>query len=156
MQILEFLNGISPWYWVAFALALGVLEMATFSFFLIWPALASLIVAILLAASPTLSPAIQISIFAVASIGLTIAGRAFFQRYGDGGGNEDQLLNNRGQRIIGRAGVVTDFSNGAGYIEVEGMRWRAQWPKGQDAKSGDQVRVTHADGMMLGVENIIG
>ena len=75
MQILEFLNGISPWYWVAFALALGALEMATFSFFLIWPALASLIVAILLAASPELSPAVQVSVFAIGAIFLTFAGR---------------------------------------------------------------------------------
>tara|TARA_R110002124_G_scaffold53122_4_gene152440 strand:+ start:7350 stop:7820 length:471 start_codon:yes stop_codon:yes gene_type:complete len=155
MQILEFLNGISPWYWVAFALALGALEMATFSFFLIWPALASLIVAILLAASPELSPAVQVSVFAIGAIFLTFAGRFFYRRYGDGGGDEDHLLNNRGQRFIGRAGVVTDFANGQGYIEVEGMRWRAAWPKGQNAKSGDQVRITHAEGMLLNVENII-
>lgn len=156
MQFLEFLNGISPWYWVAFALALGALEMATFSFFLIWPALASLLVAILLTATPSLSPSLQISVFAIGSIIFTFAGRALYNRYGDGGGAEDPRLNKRGQRFVGRTGTVTDFANGEGYIEVEGMRWRAQWPDDQNAKSGDQVRITRAEGMMLGVENIVG
>jgi len=155
MPALEFLSGISPWWWVAFALALGALEMATFSLFLIWPALAALIVAALLGATPTMSPEMQLSVFAIASIALTLIGRSLYQRYGDGGGAEDPLLNKRGARFIGRSGIVSEFSNGHGYVEIEGMRWRAEWPADTTSKKGDEVRVVNADGLLLNVEPII-
>jgi len=154
MPALDFLTGISPWWWVALALALGALEMATFSLFLIWPALAALIVAALLAATPTLSPELQLSVFAIGSIALTIIGRNLYQRYGDGGGEEDPMLNKRGARFIGRSGVVSEFANGHGYVEIEGMRWRAKWADDTKSKKGDKVRVTQADGLLLNVEPI--
>jgi membrane protein implicated in regulation of membrane protease activity len=156
MEVFDILSGISPWYWFALALALGALEMATFSFFLIWPALAALIVGGVLLASPDTSGPVQISIFAIGTIALTALGRFLLSRYGDGGGSEDLLLNKRGQRFVGRTAIVTDFANGQGYIEVEGMRWRAIWPTDQTSKQGDQVRVTRADGMVLSVEPILG
>lgn len=155
MPILDFLMDISPWWWVALALALGALEMATFSFFLIWPALAALIVAAFLAASPSLSPEFQLSAFAIASIALTFIGRQLFHHYGDGGGEEDALLNKRGARFIGRSGIVSEFSNGQGYVEIEGMRWRAIWAEDAHSKKGDEVRVTQANGLVLNVEPVI-
>jgi membrane protein implicated in regulation of membrane protease activity len=156
MQALEFLNGISPWWWVAFALALGALEMATFSFFLIWPALAALITAAMLLASPDLSSSAQISIFALVSIALTFAGRMLFNKYGDGGGEEDEILNKRGARFIGRSASVLEYANGEGFVEIEGMRWRAIWPADQMSDMGQKVRITKADGLVLTVEPIIG
>jgi membrane protein implicated in regulation of membrane protease activity len=156
MEIFSILDGVSPWYWFALALALGALEMATFSFFLIWPALAALVVGGVLLASPSLSGPAQLSIFSLGTIAMTVMGRFLFKRYGDGGGTEDMLLNRRGQRFIGRTAIVSEFANGQGYIEVEGMRWRAIWPTDQSSQPGDQVRVSRADGLVLGVEPIIG
>jgi membrane protein implicated in regulation of membrane protease activity len=156
MEIFDILKGISPWYWFAFALALGALEMATFSFFLIWPALAALVVGGVLLASPATSGPAQISIFAIGTIAMTALGRFLFLRYGDGGGTDDMLLNKRGQRFIGRTAIVIEFANGQGYVEVEGMRWRAIWPADQPSQQGDHVRVIRADGMVLGVEPILG
>ena len=155
MEIFNILDGISPWYWFAFALALGTLEMATFSFFLIWPALSALVVGGILLASPATSGPAQISIFAIGAITLTVLGRFLFTRYGDGGGTEDMLLNKRGQRFVGRTAIVLEFANGEGYIQVESMRWRAAWPDDQTSQTGDQVRVTRADGLVLGVEPIL-
>lgn len=155
MEIFNILSGISPWYWIAFALALGALEMATFSLFLIWPALAALLVGGLLFASPDMSGSIQITVFAISTIAITALGRFLYTRYGDGGGTEDLLLNKRGQRFVGRTAIVSEFANGHGYIEVEGMRWRAKWPADQKSKSGDHVRVVRADGLVLDVEPII-
>ena len=155
MEVFDILGGISPWYWFAFALALGALEMATFSFFLIWPALAALVVGGVLLASPTTSGPAQISIFAIGTIAATALGRFLLSRYGYGGGTDDLLLNKRGQRFVGRTAIVSEFANGEGYIEVESMRWRAIWPTDQTSQPGDQVRVTRADGLILGVEPII-
>ncbi|GLQ36085.1 hypothetical protein GCM10007939_23690 [Amylibacter marinus] len=152
--MLDFLNGISPWWWLALALALGALEMATFSLFLIWPAVSALIMAVLLALVPDMSPASQISIFATVAILSTIVGRFLFLRYGDGGGTDNQDLNNRGARFIGRDAKVLEFSNGHGVVEIEGMRWRAQWNPNEVSAVDEQVRITHANGLLLSVEPI--
>jgi membrane protein implicated in regulation of membrane protease activity len=155
MEFFDILGGISPWYWIAFALALGALEMATFSFFLIWPALAAVVVAGLLFASPDMTGSGQITVFAIGTIAATALGRFLITRYGDGSGTEDMMLNKRGQRFVGRTAIVLEFANGHGHIEVEGMRWRATWPTNQTSKSGDQVRVVRADGLVLDVEPIV-
>lgn len=155
MEILGFLNGISPWYWVAFAFALGALEMATMSFFLIWPALAGLCVAALLAASPTMSPEMQLLVFAALSVVLTIIGRNLLNKYGDGG-EEHATLNKRGAMLVGRTANVLEYASGQGVIEVEGMLWRAHWPEGQTSDIGARVRITRANGMNLDVETMQG
>ena len=155
LEAFEFLNGISPWWWVAFALALGAFEMATMSFFLIWPALSALIVAALLALTPDMTQEGQLSIFAVASVLLTVLGRIVINRYGDGGGNEETVLNNRGKRFVGRTGTVLEYENGHGVIEVEGMRWRANFPKDTAGEIGASVRIVSAEGMTLNVEPLI-
>ena len=148
------LDGISPWWWVAFAFALGALEMATMSFFLIWPALAGLVMAALVTVSPNMSSGVQVMTFAGLSIFLTVLGRHLFNKYGDGGGEVDARLNQRNARFVGRTGKVLEFANGEGLIEIEGMRWRAEWPENADTKVGEPARVTHADGMILQVETV--
>lgn len=150
MDILQLLQGISPWWWVAFALALGAVEMATMSFFLIWPALAALCVGGLLAVAPQMAGTSQIVVFAGLGILFTFSGRYLMGRYGDGA---DTLpgLNSRAQQLIGRHGTVLEISGSEGAIEVEGVRWRARWPEGQTAKPGDRVRITGAMGMELEV-----
>ncbi|WP_099591568.1 NfeD family protein [Paramylibacter kogurei] len=153
-QSFGFLEGMSPWWWVALAFGLAALEMATFSFFLIWPALAALCMAALTAASPTLSAGVQVITFSAISIALTYIGRLLFLKYGDGGGEGDATLNQRGARFIGRVGKVLEFANGEGVIELEGMRWRAKWADGQTSKVGNSARVTQANGMVLDVEAV--
>ena len=155
MEFLDILNGISPWWWVALALGLGALEMATMSFFLIWPALSALVVAGLLAMTPSLSPEAQISTFAIAAVVLTVLGRIVINRYGDGGGNAESVLNDRGKRFIGRTGTVLEFANGHGIVEVEGMRWRARFPEDSTSDIGAMVRITDADGLTLKVEPMV-
>jgi membrane protein implicated in regulation of membrane protease activity len=152
MDIMQFLDGISPWWWVALALALGAVEMATMSFFLIWPALAALCVAGFLAISPQMAGTSQIVIFAGLGILFTFSGRYLMARYGDGGGALTGL-NLRSKRLVGRNATVLEFLDAEGVVEVEGIRWRAIWPEGQTAKVGDRVRVTGADGMTLSVES---
>lgn len=150
MDILHILQGISPWWWVAFALALGAVEMATMSFFMIWPALAALCVGGFLAIAPQMSGTSQIVVFAGLGILFTFSGRYLMGRYGDGG---DGLpgLNDRATQLVGRHGTVLECDGSEGAIEVEGIRWRALWPKGQTAKAGDRVLITGANGMTLDV-----
>ncbi len=149
MDSLGFLTGISPWWWVAAALALGAVEMMTMSFFLIWPALAALAIAGVLAVAPGLSGLMQVALFAILSMVATLAGRVALDRYGDGDESKPDALNRRTTYCIGKTGSVIDFAAGEGNVEVSGTRWRARWQNGNSARPGDTVRVTGADGMTL-------
>lgn len=151
MVLLDLLNGISPWWWVAFGVALGAAEMATMSFFLIWPAMAAVLLAILLWAIPGLSAQWQIVAFAVLSVVLLFAGRAWLNRYGDGGAAHE-TLNSRSNQMIGRHARVEEFIGPEGSVTIDGVRWHAVWPKGAVAKVGDSVQITGADGMKLHVK----
>lgn len=154
MEIIQFLEGISPWWWVILAFALGSIEMATMSFFLIWPGLAALGMAGLLILSPDMSGPAQIATYAILSIVFTFIGRFLFAKYGDGGGAADETLNNRSSLLIGRSAKVLEFDAGNGAVEIEGTRWQARWADGQTAEVGASVRVTKADPMLVYVENV--
>ncbi|MEM7441548.1 MAG: NfeD family protein, partial [Pseudomonadota bacterium] len=84
---------------------------------------------------------------------LTFAGRWLVHRYGDGG-EEHATLNTRSGHLVGRTGKVLDYNTGAGAIEVDGTRWRANWPSGEASAPGETVRVTAAEGMTLQVQKI--
>jgi len=150
MGVFSFLVDISPWWWVAFGIVLMALEMMVYSFFLIWPGIAALVMAGVLVMQPSMSGEVQVSIFAVLSIALTFTGRRLFQKQDE----PESSLNQRTKQIIGRSVRVVDFSLGEGQIEVDGLRWHAIWPDGQTAKAGDFVKVVSSDGMNVGVENI--
>jgi len=148
MNMFLFLQDISPWWWVAFAVALGAIEMATMSFFLIWPGLAALLVALFLVITPGQSGTMQIITFAVLSIALTFAGRNLLRRYGDGGETND-TLNSRANLMIGRHAKVLNFAGPEGNVSIDGLHWRARWHVGANATEGETVEVIGAEGMTL-------
>ncbi len=148
MQLFDFLTGLSPWWWVAFALALGAFEMATMSFFLIWPGLAALLVAALIWLAPELSGSTQVIAFAALSVALTFVGRYLMNRFGDGG-DTNNTLNSRAEMMVGRHAKVLDYAGPEGHVSIDGIRWRALWPANSIASDGDTVRVSGSDGMTL-------
>ncbi len=150
MDLFTFLEGISPWWWVSFGLLLMALEMVVVSFFLIWPGLAAIIMAVLLWIIPTMPGPIQVSAFAILAIAITFVGRRFFQPSEE----PETSLNQRTKQIIGKKARVTDFDLGEGHVEIEGLRWAATWPEGQSAKPGDVVKILAAEGMSVEVENL--
>ena len=155
MPFLDVLEGLSPWWWVATAFALGALEMLTGTAVLIWVALATLVMAVLNAIVPTLSGELQVALFAGLSIALTFAGRWAMNRFGDGG-ETHATLNQRSNHLVGRTAKVLDYDAGSnsGAVEIEGMRWRATWGVGQSSQMGETVRIRTADGMNLIVEPV--
>jgi len=148
MQLFQILQGISPWWWVAFGVLLGALEMATMSFFLIWPALGALLIAALLWLAPTTSGDLQIAAFAILSIILTFGGRMLVHRLDDGG-KAAETINARAALMVGRQGEVLEVHGREGYVMIDGIRWRALWPEGARAAAGDKVTVERAEGMSL-------
>lgn len=151
MQLFAFLDGISPWWWIAFGIALGVIEMATMSFFLIWPALAALAVGIFLTFVPGTTGEVQITEFAILAVLLTFIGRHLMHRFGEKDGASDNL-NSRANLMIGRHAQVQEFIGPEGSVTIDGVRWHAIWQNGASSKRGATVKIIGADGMSLLIE----
>jgi membrane protein implicated in regulation of membrane protease activity len=146
------LENLSPWWWVALGVGLGALEMVVVSFVLIWPGMAAIIMALILWVAPPIQGELQVAIFAVLSIALMFIGRGYLKRFGDG--EPETNLNSRTQQMVGKKAKVVDFNLGDGHVEVNGLRWPAEWPKGESAEINQVVRIIAANGMSVQVENI--
>lgn len=150
MDLFGFLAGVSPWVWIAFGVALGAVEMATMSFFLIWPGLAALAVGVVLWLVPDLSGTAQVVLFAALSVVATLAGRAAIRRGGQAPSDRPDL-NRRSERMVGRHGTAVEgFSHGEGVVEIDGLRWSARLAPGAAApEAGAGVKVVEVNGMTL-------
>ncbi|MEM7190603.1 MAG: NfeD family protein [Pseudomonadota bacterium] len=153
MDIFGFLTGISPWWWVAAAFVLGVIEILTFSYFLIWPGLAALLTAVMLWMFPDMSGSAQMAWFAVLAVVLTLVGRYWVMTRKPE--SQTPALNNRAVALVGRQAVLIDdlAAGSLGNVEVDGIRWRARLSENAEgAARGDRLRVASAEGMVLVLE----
>lgn len=146
------LDGASPWWWVALAVAIGVVEMLTFSYYLIWIALAALAVGGALAVSPSLSGSAQLALFSVLAVGLTVAGR-YWLKHRRPAPTANPALNRRSAAVVGRTGrALKDFEHREGVVVIDGVRWSARLAAdGAETGAGEgrSLSVIGADGMVL-------
>lgn len=149
VAMFAFLDGISPWWWVAFALLLGAVELTTFSYYLLWLALAALSVAGVLVISPGLTGIGQTAAFCLLAVIYTLAGWILVQR--NRPLQAEGPLNNRASALIGRQAVVAGaFSGGIGPVEVDGIQWRGQIEADATPPAlGDVFKVAGTDGILL-------
>jgi membrane protein implicated in regulation of membrane protease activity len=149
--LLDFLDGISPWWWITLGVVLIGLEMTTMSFFLIWPGIAAVVIAILLWMAPGMSGEAQVALFAVLSVAFTWVGRTIIVRTGQAE-SDKPALNRRSNQLVGRhATAVAAFRSGEGSVEIDGVRWKARCETAKVAEGVD-VKIIGADGMTLLVE----
>ena len=151
-DLFAFLDGASPWWWIALALGLGAIEMVTFTYFMLWLGLAAFTVGIGMVMFPSMPGTSQVLTFALLSILYTGIGWAYVRRLQPK--DVHPGLNRRSAAMVGRQAVVTDaFSAGVGWVEVDGVRWRARMIDGtQSPETGATLSITSADGMTLIVE----
>ncbi|MEM1265676.1 MAG: NfeD family protein [Pseudomonadota bacterium] len=154
MVVLDFLQGISPWWWVAFALMLGALEMLSLAFFLVGPALAAFVMSLLLVAFPDMPATIQLALFGVISVLLTLGFQT--QRHllqpDEAPPNS---LNDRRAQMIGRQGTIISFRHGRGAIEIDGIHWQAKAdPSALGLKPGALVEVEGVDDGLLTIRRL--
>lgn len=155
LPLLGLLQGISPWWWVAFAIALGALEMLTVTTYLIWPAFAAFLTALFMWLIPGLSGGGQITLFSLWTIAFLVVGRTMVQRSearGDGAGK----LNRRGEQLVGREAVVESFDFHEGRVIIDGVPWPARLEGSNTPEIGERVRVIAADGIVVWVKRIPG
>lgn len=141
------LDGASAWWWIALAIALGAVEMLTFTYFLIWIALAALAVGLTMAVIP-LGGQEQVVAFAVLAILFTVAGRFAVKKMRQTP-SDTPGLNRRSEKLIGRKGkALADFENDEGLVVIDDVRWRARLAIGS-VRKGESLVVIDADGMQL-------
>ena len=150
--LFSWIETLSPWWWIALGVVLGALEMVIASFVLIWPGIAAILMAIILWIAPGMQGELQIALFAVLAIGSMFAGRGYIRKFGDG--EPKTNLNSRTEQLVGNNAKVVDFDLGEGHVELKGLRWAAKWPDGQNAETGQMVKIIAAEGMSVQVENI--
>ena len=80
LDLFAFLDGASPWWWIALALALGAIEMVTFTYFMLWLGLAAFTVGIGLALIPEAEGSTQILAFALLAMFYTAIGWGYVRR----------------------------------------------------------------------------
>lgn len=144
--------GLSPaLMWLLIALVLGGIEILTLSFFLLWPALAALLVSVLLWIFPDLAIGWQLVIFAVTSVVLLVPGRRWAKN--STLVRNEQIVNDRATQMIGQFGRVVSGTDGVYRVKLGDSEWSAR-SKAQDLKADTQVRVISVDGITLSVEEV--
>jgi membrane protein implicated in regulation of membrane protease activity len=141
-------GGLEPhWIWLIVAVALGIAELLVPGVFLIWLAAAAALtgLAALILGIPL---AFQFALFALLAIGSVYLGRRWYAN--NPVESSDPLLNERGQRLIGKTVIVVEpVDEHRGRVRIGDSEWSA---RGGPAGAGEQVRIVAIDGNCLRVE----
>ncbi len=144
--LMQLLSQLAPQHWLILGLALLIAEMASGTTYLLWPAVAAFLTALLAWAFP-MDWGVELGVFAALVIGLTAFGRPLVQRWrGEGEANG---LNERGAGLIGVRAVLTEFADGIGAVKIGDTVWRAS--SGENLAAGDSVEIAGIDGTTLRV-----
>lgn len=147
--LIELLNAMGPQHWLVLGLILLIAEMASGTTYLLWPAVAAFVTALVAWLAPT-GWVVEIGLFAVLILVLTYFGHPIVKRWRNE--NAAQGLNERSATLIGVRGVVANFANGVGSVRVGDTVWRAV---SEDAlEAGQAVEVASVDGVTLKVKRV--
>lgn len=144
--LIAFLTSLGPQHWLVFGLILLIAEMASGTTYLLWPAVAAFITALVSLSGGT-TWAADVAIFAVLVIALTYFGRPMVQRW-----RHEQAaagLNERSQTLVGTRGEIASFKDGAGSVKVADTVWRAV--SDEALTPGQTVVIDGVDGATLKV-----
>ncbi len=142
------LDNLDPhWVWVAIGLALAALELIVPGVYLIWLAVAALIVG-LLTFVIDLGVVAQVVNFVFLALIIAYSAKRFLRDRPIV--SSDPLMNKRGGRLVGDTAVVTTpLDGGTGRVRHGDSEWLARGP---DLEAGARVRITGSDGAILLVE----
>lgn len=147
MDLIAFLTSLGPQHWLVLGLILLIAELASGTTYLLWPAVAAFLTALVSLAGMT-NWAADMVIFAVLVIALTALGRPLVQRWREAGA--DSGLNERSKGLVGTRGVITVFANGAGSVKIADTIWRAV--SDEPLQAGQSVVIDGVDGTTLKVK----
>ena len=150
-QVFAAFNDVRPWHWFALAALLVGIEIASTTFYFLWPGIAAAVVGLLVYFFPGLGPNSQIVLFAV----LAVLSTVMWKRYAPKSltsAEPHATLNRRAAQYAGRrAKAAVNFSGGRGAILIDDTRWSAVTADGSDPSAGEALLVTGAEGTVLTV-----
>ena len=146
MAMLESMNGVK---WMILGVLLLIAELLTGTTYILWPAIAALLVGFLAFLLP-FGWEMQFLLFFIVSTVLLFVGHKYVRPQMKGGEPSD--LNDRARAMIGmRVRAIADFELGQGRVQVGDTQWRAAMADG-NAKAGEELRVLSVKGTTLTVE----
>lgn len=152
MEFLADLYATQPfWIWLAIGVTLLAIEAAASTEWLLWPAVAAGVVAVLTAVGLRAGLAGEVAIFAGLTVAATLASRTLIKRVNP---DDQPDINDRDVRLIGqRARVVEAFVDGRGRVFVSGAEWPAEI-EGVAPAAGESVIVQSLTGSGLRVRAV--
>ena len=148
-MLIAMLESMNATKWVILGVVLLIVEVATGTTYILWPAIAALIVGVLAFFLP-FSWEMQFLLFFIASTILLFIGHNYLRPKMKGGEPSD--LNDRARSMVGiRVRAVADFELGEGRVQVGDTQWRARAADG-NPKAGDELKVLSVKGTTLNVE----
>lgn len=135
------------WIWLIIGFGIGIIEVSTFTFVLLWFSVAALVTAVL--SVPIHSVWVQLLIFAVIGLVLFFATRPLARKW-----KRTKSYPDRTETMIGRTGVViTEAEPGAfATVRISGDLWSARC--NEHLNIGDEVVVRVATATVVTVEII--
>ena len=141
---------LSAIFWLVLAIALGILEVATFSLVSIWFALGAVVAIIPAALGASLG--VQCLVFVSVAVLTLIFTRPFLQKV-----MKVRRVKTNADSIIGMIGVVVEpIDNAAskGRVHINGLNWSARSEDGEQIDVGEQVLIKAIQGVKVIVERI--
>ncbi|WAC58615.1 NfeD family protein [Brevundimonas sp. SL130] len=148
MTVVADLYAAQPfWIWLAIGVLLLAVEAMFSTEWLLWPAVAAGLVAVMTAVGVRLGLPGEVAVFAVLTVIATLLSRRLIQK-----ANPDGVdINDRDSRLIDqRARVVEAFIGGRGRVFVSGAEWPAVI-EGEAPDVGEDVVVRGVSGSLLTV-----
>jgi len=147
MDLIALFASLGPTHWLVLGLILLIAEMASGTTYLLWPAMAAFITALISLTGAT-SWLADMGVFDVLVIALTWVGRPLVESWKREGAASG--LNERSEALIGARGVIANFANGVGSVKVQDTVWRAV--SDEALEPGQAVVVDSVDGATLKVK----
>lgn len=136
------------WIWLAVGVLLLAIEASLSTEWLLWPAVAAGVVAVLTALGLRMGLAVEVGLFAGLTVLATALSRSLIRRVNP---EDHPDINDRDLRLVGqRARVVQAFVEGRGRVFVSGAEWVALID-GDAPPVGDSVVVDRLEGPSLKV-----
>lgn len=146
--LIQFHSAQPFWVWLAVGVILLAIEAAFSTEWLLWPAVAAGVVAVLTAIGVPLGFWGEVALFAILTVAATLLSRRLVQRVNP---SDAPDINAREGRLVGqRAQVVQAFVDGRGRVFVSGAEWSAEID-GAAPLAGESVIVESIDGPKLKV-----
>jgi membrane protein implicated in regulation of membrane protease activity len=148
-ELTEFVNGIQPWHWWTLGVILIAIEIASTTFYLLWPGIAAMAVGFLKFFAPAIDGRLEIFLFAIFAVVATVIWKRSpwgqTRRERNETLNAARGLNYRGRRVT----ACEDFAGGRGAVLVDDTRWNAIAIDGSTPRTGAALEVVDAEGTTL-------